>query len=292
MEYVSYPDNFFGLVDPLSNYESSKAVILQVPYEKTTTFMRGTKNGPKAILKSSVEVQPYDEEMEKNICEAGICTLKPLKAGEEPEEMMENICNKIKKLAHDSKFPVIVGGEHSITPACIKAFSDKYDNLSVLQIDAHTDLADEWDGTKYSHACALRRCFEITRKIIPVGIRSTTMEEVEFAAQNGIKIFWAKDVYDNDEWHDDAIARLSDDVYITIDLDGFDPSIMPSVGTPEPGGMQYYPTLRFLKKVFNKRNVIGFDVVELCPNEKEASSDFTAAKLIYKLIGYKFFKGL
>ena len=290
MEYIGYPDNFFSLPEPLSNFKDSRVAIMPVPYEKTTTFNHGTKNGPKAIIENSAGVMWYDDEICQNICDVGICTLEELKTENEPEAMMSSIYRRVKEIIGNNKFPVIIGGEHSITQGCVKAFSEKYGNLSVLQIDAHTDLADEWDGTKYSHACAGRRCFEITKSLVPVGIRCLEKEEVDFANKNNIKIFYARDIVDNDKWHEDAIARLSDNVYITIDLDGFDPSIMPSVGNPEPGGLQYYPTLKFLKKVCNERNVVGFDVVELCPDEKEVSSDFTAAKIIYKMIGYKFYQ--
>ena len=288
MDYKKFPDNFMELVDTLSNYDKSNVVILPIPYEKTTTYMEGTKKGPNAILEASVGLQLYDEELEKNICNVGICTLNSLKIENNAEDMMASITKNVKKLIADNKFPVILGGEHSLTPACLKAFKHKYEDISILQIDAHTDFADKWDNTKYSHACAGRRCFEITKKIVPVGIRSVSIEEVEFAKKENIKTFWAKDLHDNQDWQEDAISKLSDNVYITIDLDGFDPSFMPSVGNPEPGGLQYYQTLEFLKKVSKKKNVVGFDVVELCPNEKEISSDFTAAKIIYKLIGYIF----
>jgi len=269
MEYKKFPDNFMELVDALSNYDKSKVVILPIPYEKTTTYMEGTKKGPKAILKASVVLQLYDEELEKNVCDVGICTLNNLKPEDKPKVMMDSIYMKVKKIISDNKFPIILGGEHSITPACVKAFSQKYNDISILQIDAHTDLVDEWDNTKYSHACAARRCFEITKNIVQVGIRSIDIEELEFAKKNKIEIFWAKDLHDNDEWFDKVISKLSKNVYITIDLDGLDPSFMPSVGNPEPGGLQYYQTLRFLKKLSEKRNIVGFDMVELCPNEKE-----------------------
>lgn len=180
-----------------------------------------------------------------------------------------------------------LGGEHSITSGIVKAFKERYDDLSVLQIDAHADLREDFEGSRHSHACAMKRAMEIC-PVVQVGIRSLSYEESELIKEKKLKVFWAKDIADNDKWFDDAINRLSKNVYITIDLDGFDPSIMPSVGTPEPGGLGYYHVLRFLKRVFNKRNVVGFDVVELCPNENDISSDFTAARIIYKLIGCKF----
>ena len=245
-----------------------------------------TAKGPQAILDASINMELYDEELDKNICDVGICTLNELKIEEKPELMVDVVSENVKKLISDNKFPVIIGGEHSITVGCVKAFSS-YDDFSVLQLDAHTDLREEYDGTKFSHACVMRRTKELCKNIVPVGIRSLCEEEADFIKNNNMKIFWAKDIYDSDKWFNDAVSKLSKNVYITLDLDVFDPSIMPSTGTPEPGGLLYYQLLKFLRKVFEERNVVGFDVVELCPNENNKSSDFTAAKIIYKMIGYK-----
>lgn len=290
MNYIKFPENFAELEDEISNYETSKVVILPVPYEKTTTYVKGTKNGPNAIIDASRNMEIYDEELGKNISDVGICTLNPLIIDKNPEEMINYVFENVKKLLDDNKFSVIIGGEHSITPANVKAFAGSYDDFSVLQLDAHADLREEYDKTKFSHACAMKRTREICKNIVPVGIRSLCDEEADFIKNNEIKIFWAKDIFDNNNWFDDAVSKLSKNVYVTIDLDVLDPSIMPSVGTPEPGGLGYYQILKFLKKVFEERNVIGFDVVELCPNENNKSPDFTAAKIIYNLIGYKFDK--
>lgn len=286
MEYVKEPDNFCEIPESYSNYSYSKVVVLPFPYEKTTCYVKGTENGPDAIIKASTEVELYDEEF-GNIFEIGICTLKPLKLKEKPELMAGIVYKNIKELLNHDKFIATIGGEHSITSGIVKAFKDKFKDLSVLQIDAHADLREDYEGSKHSHACAMKRVLEIC-PVVPVGIRSLSFEEAEFVKENNYKIFWAKDIVYNDEWFDEAISRLSRNVYITFDLDGLDPSIMPSVGTPEPGGLSYYQALRFLKKVCEKRNVVGFDVVELCPNKNQVSSDFTAARIIYKLIGYKF----
>ena len=286
MNYVKEPDNYAEIPNIHSNYINSKVAILPFPYEKTTCYIKGTGKGPMGIIKASAEMELYDEEC-GNIFEIGICTLNQLNVDDNPEEMAKICCENIKNLLNDGKFVVTLGGEHSITSGIVKAFKEKYNGLSVLQIDAHADLREDFEGTKHSHACAMKRTMEIC-PIVPVGIRSLSFEESELIKEKKLKIFWAKDIFDNDLWFNDAISMLSNDVYITIDLDGFDPSIMPSVGTPEPGGLEYYQVLRFLKKVCNKRNVVGFDVVELCPNENDISSDFTAAKLVYKIIGYKF----
>lgn len=290
MNYIRFPKNFGELEDEISNYEYSKVVILPIPYEKTTTYMTGTTRGPEAILEASRNMELYDEELNKNICDVGICTLDELKIEEKPEFMVNIVYENVKKLISDNKFSVVIGGEHSITVGCVKAFSEGFDNFSILQLDAHTDLREEYDGTKFSHACATRRYREICKNIVQVGIRSLCDEEAIFAKKNKLNIFWAKDIFDNDEWMQDAISNLSKNVYVTFDLDVLDPSIMPSTGTPEPGGLLYYQILRFLKKVCEERNVVGFDVVELCPNKHDVSSDFTASKIIYKMIGYKFDK--
>ncbi len=286
MECLKFPNNFAGIPDRHSGYADSKTAVLPFPYEKTTCYVKGTRKGPDAIIKASSEMELYDEE-NANVFEAGICTLKPLEVDSRPELMESVIHKNIKALLDDDKFVAVLGGEHSITSGIAKAFREKYDDLNVLQIDAHADLKEEFEGTRYSHACAMRRTIEIC-PVVPVGIRSLSDEESEYIKEKKLKVFWAKDIVDNDEWFDAAISLLSRNVYITIDLDGLDPSVMPSVGTPEPGGLGYYQLLRFLKKVCEKRNVVGFDAVELCPNENDISSDFTAARIVYKLIGYKF----
>lgn len=288
MEYTKCPDNFLEIPEQFSGYAGSKFVILPLPYEKTTSYIKGTEKGPDAIIKASAEIESYDDEL-GDIYEAGICTLKSLRIDSEPESMVNEVRSSVRKLLADGKFVAVLGGEHSITSGIVKAFSEKYKDISVLQIDAHSDLREEFEGSRHSHACAMKRVLEIC-PVVPVGIRSVSSEEAKFAKQNNYRIFWAKDIVDNDKWFEEAISLLSKNVYITIDLDGLDPSVMPSVGTPEPGGLQYYQFLRFLKEVFENRNVAGFDIVELCPNEKEVSSDVTAARILYKLIGYKFMK--
>lgn len=287
MDCLKYPNNFGEIPDRYSDYANSKVVILPFPYEKTTCYIKGTEKGPSAIIKASSEMEFYDDEM-GNVFEAGICTLKELKTDKKPEEMVGIAYSHAKKLLDDDKFLAVLGGEHSITSGIVKAFNEKHPGLSVLQIDAHADLRDEFEGSKHSHACAMRRTIE-TCPVVQVGIRSLSYEEAEFVKEKKLSIFWAKNIVGNDRWFDEAISKLSDSVYITIDLDALDPSIMPSVGTPEPGGLSYYRLLRFLRKVCEKKNVVGFDIVELCPNKGNISPDFTVAKIIYKLIGYKFF---
>lgn len=288
MDYVRCPDNFLELSDEFSNYRNSQAVILPFPYEKTTSYLKGTAKGPNAIINASVQIESYDDEL-GDIFGQGICTLKPFKINSGPELMVDELRKKILGLLDDRKFIAVLGGEHSITSGIVSAFKEKFKDLSVLQIDAHSDLREEYQGSRHSHACAMKRVLDLC-PIVPVGIRSISSQEAKFAKKNNYRFFLAKDIVGNEKWHDDAISMLSKNVYITFDLDGLDPGIMPSVGTPEPGGLGYYETLKFLKKVFERRNVVGFDIVELCPSKDNIFSDVTAARLLYKMIGYKFLK--
>ena len=286
MEYQKFPNNFGELADGRSGYEDSKVAILPFPYEKTTTYGKGAEKGPKAIIKASSEMELYDEE-NGNAFECGICTLKELKTNEKPESMAGIAFDNAKKILKDDKFLITLGGEHSITSPIVRAFKEKYNELGVLQIDAHADLRDEFEDSKHSHACAMRRVMEIC-PVVQVGIRSLSYEEKEFIDERKLKIFWARDIVGNDKWFDEALQMLPKNVYITFDVDGLDPSIMPSTGTPEPGGLGYYHILRFLKKVFEKRNVLGLDLVELAPISGNNAPDFMCARLVYKMIGYKF----
>jgi agmatinase len=230
----------------------------------------------------------YDIELNKEICAIGIHTLKGLKCEKEPQKVIEQIYNEAKKLINDKKFIVMLGGEHSITTGLVKAYKESFDRLSVLQIDDHSDLRQSYNETIYSHACIMKRIFDMKIPFIQVGIRSQDIEEVELVKKNNLKLFYSKDIYDNNDWMMDVISRLTNNVYITIDIDALDPSIMPSTGTPEPGGLQWYQILRFLRKVAKQKNIIGFDVVELAPQKNNPAPDFLVAKLVYKLIGYIF----
>ena len=201
--------------------------------------------------------------------------------------MVEKVKLAVSSFLKKDKLVVMLGGEHSITAGAVAAYTEKYKNLSVLQLDAHADLRPEYQGSKYSHACVMSRVREIC-PVVQVGIRSMDIIEKPFLEKG--RVFFAEEICGKIGWQDKAIAKLTGQVYITIDLDVFDPSIMPSTGTPEPGGLDWYQVLEFLKKVSQKKNIVGFDIVELCPNKNERSSDFLAAKLIYKLLSYKFSK--
>ena len=276
--------NYGGIPKKFSDLKNSKVVILPVPYDGTSTWIKGANKGPDAILEASANMELYDIESNSEIYKIGIHTAKPVTEKSSPEKMTEAVYNESKKYV-GKYHTVIIGGEHSVSFGTIKAHFEKYKNLCVLQIDAHSDLRPEYEGSKYNHACVMARTQELCR-VVHVGIRSQCIEELPFVIKENI--FYAHEIYNNNKWFEKAIERLTTNVYITIDLDGFDPSIMPSTGTPEPGGLDWFTVLNFLQKVYKKRNVVGFDVVELCPNKNNPAPDFLASKLIYKMLGYKF----
>ena len=228
----------------------------------------------------------YDIETDSEVYKKNIFTAKPIIENGQPEKMVEKVKSAAGKFLKQNKFIVTLGGEHSVTVGAVQAYADKYKNLSVLQLDAHSDLRPEYHGSKYSHASVMSRARELC-PIVQVGIRSMDIIEKPFIDKT--RVFFAENIYNKTDWMNKAISKLTDQVYITIDLDVFDPSVLPSTGTPEPGGLSWYQVLEFLKKVSKKKNIVGFDIVELCPNKNERSSDFLAAKLVYKLLSYKFY---
>lgn len=278
--------NFLSLPPEFSEFRTSEFVILPVPYEQTTTFKTGTKDGPQAIINASQEVETFDEELQQETFEAGIHTLDEMEiTAAAPEKMVEKVYQIAKELVDMNKRVVLLGGEHTISIGMVKALSEAHDKFSVLQLDAHADLRDSYQGTKYSHACTMRRIGQIA-PFVSIGIRNLSLEEQRFVQRKKIDLFFAKDLAKDDGWMAQVINKLSENVYLSVDLDYFDPSIMPSVGTPEPGGLLWNQTLDFLKKVAEKKNIVGFDCVELSPIPGLVAPDFLAAKLIYKIIGY------
>lgn len=266
-------------------YDQSKIVILPVPYDGTSTWIKGADKGPEALLEASYTLENYDIETRSEVYLNGIFTAQAVTEKSSPEAMVNAVYQATAKHLADGKFQVLLGGEHSVTTGAVKAIYEKYPDVSVLQLDAHSDLRPTYEGSIYNHACVMNRVQEWC-PIVQVGIRA--MDKIEQQYMKPGTVFFAETIWNNTEWMDKAIDQLTDNVYLTIDLDAFDPSIMPSTGTPEPGGLMWYPVLTFLKKLMQKRNVVGFDVVELCPNPTEKSSDFLAAKLVYKLLSYKF----
>lgn len=284
------PNNFGALSDEVSSYDNSRVLILPVPFEQTVTYGKGTKDGPRAIIEASKNLELYDEELDEDIYRIGIHTLdevEPLSS--DPGEMLDELCKIISSELKGGRFVIPLGGEHSITVASVRAYKEHYENLSVLQLDAHADLRDSYSGTKYSHACVIRRILDDV-PVVQAGIRSLSREEADFVTKEKRELFFARDLVEQKVSVDEIISKLTDDVYVTFDLDVLDPSIMPSVGTPEPGGLNWYDTLTLLRNLAERKRVVGFDIVELSPIPGNVSPDFLTAKLIYKLIGY-IFKG-
>jgi len=277
--------NFGALPEKYSALENAEVVIIPVPYDQTSTWIKGADNGPAAIIGASANMELYDIETDSEVYRKGIFTDKPIECEGPPEEMIDSVAGKVAHYIKKGKFTVVIGGEHSVSIGSIRAQAENNGGVTVLQLDAHLDLRDEYNGSRYNHACVMARVKELAA-IVQVGIRSMDSCEKEF--MNTEDVFFADDIRKDQHWIDQAISRLSDKVYITIDLDVLDPSIMPSTGTPEPGGLLWYDCLAFLKKVFEQRNVVGFDIVELCPNDNNKAPNFLAAKLIYKLLSYKF----
>lgn len=277
----------FGGSEVVFDYHNSRIVVLPVPYDETSTWMKGADKGPDAILEASVNLEFYDIETRSEAFKNGIFTLEPLLEKRSPEELVNSVHDKVQFLLSEGKFPVIIGGNHTVSIGAVMAFARSIDNVSVLQLDAHSDLRQSYEGSPYNHACSMARARE-EAPIVQVGIRSMSADELEYADPG--KIFFAHDLYYDKSLYKRAIDLLTQNVYITIDLDVFDPSLIPSTGTPEPGGPAYFEIVHFLRDVVKSRNVVGFDVVELCPSPSNKSSDFVAAKIIYQLLSYIFSK--
>lgn len=276
---------YAGIPQEFGKLSTSKIVIIPVPYDGTSTWQKGADKGPQAFLDASENMELYDIETDSEVYKEGVFLAEAVTETTSPEAMVEAVHQETKKYINRNKFVTVFGGEHSISIGTIRAFNECFDNLTVLHIDAHADLRKEYEGSSCNHACAVYEA-NSTTNLIQVGIRS--MDISEKRTMNADKVFFAHDMATNEYWMDEVIDQLTTNVFITFDLDALDPSIMPSTGTPEPGGLFYYEVLEFLKSVFEQKNVVGFDMVELCPNKNEKSSDFLAAKLFYKMLSYKF----
>ena len=288
-EYDRLASGEFGGTTPTpTDFEHARVVILPVPLDRTTSYVPGTRNGPHEILVASSHMELWDEETGTDVHSIGIFTLPEM---EFPFATMEEVMTEIRRVAAElvsrDKFPVVLGGEHSITAPVVAAIASKYAGLSVLQIDAHADLRDSFMGTPLNHACAMRRVLEYARTT-QVGIRSLSPEEAAAAPTLPTEIFYDFNMRRHDDWIERVVDSLSETVYITIDCDGFDPAIMPAVGTPEPGGLTWYETLTLLRRVIESRRVVGCDIVELCPLPGNVAPNFLCAKLIYKILSYRF----
>jgi len=269
-------------------YEKAKVVVLPVPYGKTVSFKQGTENGPRAILDASCGLELFDEEIGKDTYRIGINTAEELKAQMfPPEEMTAQVEERVSAFVKDDKFPVILGGEHTVTIGAVKALLKTHKNMSVFSLDAHHDLRDTYKDSRFSHACVNRRISEICSTVI-AGTRSLSKEEKNFLPNPNVAVFNVYDIQDIPNWKEKIRDLLAENVYISIDLDVFDPSIMPSVGTPEPGGVGWYEVLDLIRYIIQYKNIVGMDVVELCPIKDMVAPDFLAAKLIYRILGYNF----
>ena len=266
--------------------EASRIVILPIPYEQTTTYLKGCRRGPAALMAASGQMETYDDELGGDVSTLGIHTAPAVaEHAPTPEAMVEEVKEAVGRFLRRDKFVVSVGGEHSISFGIVQAFRKKFSGCGVIQLDAHGDLRSAYEGSPHNHACVARRIFEVA-PFMHVGLRSCCSEEAELIRREGIPVIPAGTFLTRPEVAIEALDRMPDQIFLTIDMDFFDPSEVPGVGTPEPGGARWYDALRFLREVTRRKRVIGFDVMELCPRQGEVISEFFAAKLIYRLLGY------
>jgi agmatinase len=283
-------NNFLGLPPELTRFESSKVGVVQAPLENTTSFQHGTRKGPQAILRASEQVELYDHESGLDYSEVGVTTLPaPKLDGLDNLSALKQIEGDVRKVVSQNMWPIVLGGEHTISFAPVKVLHEKHADLSVLQIDAHADMRETYEGSPYSHACVMKRVSDLGIKVVGVGIRNYSKDESTLIREGKkYKAFHAHELKDGLD--PQKICReLTKNVYLTIDIDGFDPSECPGTGTPEPGGLHWYPVLDLMKTLFREHNVVGMDINEVMPVDGDSRTEFFAAKLAYKLIGYKFF---
>lgn len=296
MEILNIEENFLGLEDEFSSLEKSNIVVVSAPYEYTVSYGGGTENGPKGILEASQYVEFYDDETEREICfEQGIASLKPIDfKGVNGKAVLDKIYEQVRAILELNKFVITLGGEHTISTAPIQAHFERYPDMSILHFDAHSDLRDEYEGTKYSHASIMARVLEFfpPTRLTQVGIRAQCKEEAEFIKQNSVNTFYASAIrrgLHGKEWQKKVVESLGDVIYVTFDVDYFDPSIMPATGTPEPDGFLYNETLEVFREISKSgKRIIGLDVNELAPIEGLSHPDILAARLIYKILNFVF----
>jgi agmatinase len=278
--------NFGGIAPAFTAYKKAAFVVVPVPYDLTSTYQSGSRRGPGAILEASGNMELYDEELRKETYRSGIHTLPPLEADARgPAEMVDSVRRTISRIAADGRIPVMLGGEHSISFGAVQAMKEVYPEITVLQLDAHADLRDAYQGTPYSHASVARRISGIS-PLIQAGIRSLSVEEAKFLAGSHVRSHAADLILDGGAWWEEICGDLQGDLYLTVDLDVFDPAVMPSTGTPEPGGLAWRDVLRLIREATKRCRIRGFDVVELSPIPGMVAPDFLAAKLVYRIMGY------
>jgi len=276
---------FGGIEKEYTEFESSSVLLQSIPYDGTSTWGKGADRAFDVFLEASENMELYDIETDSEVYKQGIHILPEITESSSPEMVFRAVYESAKKLLQTNKFLTFFGGEHSISIGIMKAYYEKFQDITILQLDAHADLRESYLGSRYNHACALHEANKHAN-LVQVGIRSMDVSEKQYL--NRDKCFFAEDMYNNDKWMEDSIGLMSDNVYVTIDLDALDPSVMPSTGTPEPGGMDWNSTIKYLKKVFSKKNVLGFDIVEFAPIDNLKGPGFLVAKLYYKLLSYKF----
>ncbi|MBI9038087.1 MAG: agmatinase [Bacteroidales bacterium] len=279
--------NFAGIENKYAAYDIASVLLKSIPYDGTSTWGKGANKAFDAFIEASENMELYDIETNTEVYKKGIHILPEISEQSSPETVFKTVYNNTKELLKTDKFLTFFGGEHSISIGIIKAFYEKYPEITILQLDAHSDLRKDYLGSKYNHACALHDANK-NCNLIQVGIRSMDISETKYI--NKEKCFFAEDIYGADNWMQKSIDLMSDKVYITFDLDALDPSIMPATGTPEPGGFDWNTIIKYLRKIFDQRNVLGFDIVELAPIEGNKAPNFLVAKLYYKMLSYKFRK--
>lgn len=281
--------NYGDFEDKYTDYATAAIAILPVSYDGTSTWIKGADKGPEALLEASYNMEFYDIETGTEVYRNGIATLEPVTEDSTPEAMSDEVERRMDAILNDGKFPVMIGGEHSVSIGAIRAVARHYDEFSVLQLDAHSDMRDTYEGSTHNHACVMARAREVATNVTQVGIRSTWPAE-EAHNIDPERIFYAYKIKEQDGWEEEVSSQLCNNVYITIDLDVLDPAFMPSTGTPEPDGLSYRQVLKLLRKIVSEHNVIGLDVVELCPNDVNKAPDFLASKLIYQFLSLQFEK--
>ena len=278
--------NFCWLDSCFSGYDESRVVVVPVGFEGRATYGKGSGQGARAIIEASGNMELYDEECGVNPSEKGIHTVDAVKVADGVETVIGEVRGVVRKAVEDGKFPVVLGGEHTVSLGAIRGMKKGF---SVLCIDAHADLRDEYEGSKFNHACVMRRAFDVSGHVVLAGVRSMCEEEKEFIDDEKICVFYARDMVEDRGWVSKVVDSLRDDVYVSLDVDALDPSFMPATGTPEPGGLSYYDVIALLLEIAKRKRIVGFDVVELAPIENLRFAEYTAAKIVYKLLAYREF---
>ncbi|OFX82804.1 MAG: agmatinase [Bacteroidetes bacterium GWF2_33_16] len=278
---------YAGIPEEYSTLDVAKIVLIPVPYDGTSTWIKGSDKGPEAFLDASANMELYDIETNSEVYKQGVYLANPVNENSSPEKMVDAVHKTALDYLNKGKFVTLFGGEHSVSIGSIRAFKDKFVNLTVLQFDAHADLRKEYEDSSCNHACAVHEA-QFTTNLVQIGIRSMDIEEKQYMKDENC--FFSHQIHANPNWMKEALSKITDNVFITIDLDAFDSSIMPSTGTPEPGGLNWFQIVDFIRLVAQHKNIVGFDIMELCPNKVNKGPDFLAAKLYYKILSYVFNK--